>query len=331
MKNTFLKKAASPFEHLFWRAQIRLLRACPPLLGVASKVSLNAYKSRKIWIKTLLHVAAQVPHTVLQHWHNKRGKRIVIPRISIPVTTRCTLNCDKCAVHIPDLKCCRDIPTDILLNDIRSLLSCVDNIYDISLSGGEVFLHPDLDAIVRTCDMPDKVDSINVVTNGTVIPDAKTLAALRDAKVIVKITRYSEALQPHVEKLKSILKENQVSYIHTSGAYWNDIGSFGQRKAGSEKRRFSICVQQLCYPLYNGKLHLCLESATLMEEGLVPDCKEDYIDLRATCPAAFREQFEKLLKRRAISACSYCLGHTYKSPRVPVAEQRSEPHENPLQ
>jgi len=60
----------------------------------------------------------------------------------------------------------------------------------------------------------------------------------------------------------------------------------------------------------------------LIEEGRIPDCKEDYIDLRATSPAAFRGQWQKLLEKQTLSACSYCLGHTYKSPRAPVAEQR---------
>jgi len=59
-----------------------------------------------------------------------------------------------------------------------------------------------------------------------------------------------------------------------------------------------------------------------MEEGFLPDCGEDYIDLRTTDPAAFREQYRKLLKKRVVSACSYCLGDTYMTPQIPVAVQR---------
>ena len=111
MKATLLRKAVAPFEYLFWRAQIGVLRACPPLTGIVTKFSMGAANSPKLWVKTLLLTAAHVPHACFLHLRDKSKKRVVLSRVSIPVTMRCTLNCDKCLAHIPDIKNQRDIPT----------------------------------------------------------------------------------------------------------------------------------------------------------------------------------------------------------------------------
>ncbi|MCL2124162.1 MAG: hypothetical protein FWH34_08710, partial [Desulfovibrionaceae bacterium] len=87
-------------------------------------------------------------------------------------------------------------------------------------------------------------------------------------------------------------------------------------------RRFSGCVFRAYYVYMFGQLHLCCQSAVLMSHGMIPDCDEDYIDTRTVNPAAFRDKLKKLNKRSAISACSYCLGNNYKSPKVPAAVQR---------
>lgn len=308
-------------KRLFWQAQIGAMRACPPLCGVVSSESLGAANSPKVWTKILLRLAGQAPRVLLLHVRDKWNRRVVLPRLSVTVTTRCTLNCEKCVGHMPYLKNHRDVPSDELVQDIQALLSCVDYIYAVLLSGGEVFLHPDLAEIIRACADPGKIGGICIITNGTVIPDAETLAALGEAKVTVLISKYAPELQPDVERLKSILKENGIHYLHECGTSWSDMGEFGGLKEGSAKRRFSVCVQQLCLICFSGKLHLCGQSALLMEEGLHPGNEDEYIDLRAVRPAEFRGQWEKLRRKRVISACSYCLGTTYQSPKAPVAVQ----------
>jgi len=313
---------ADPFQRLFWRAQIGILRACPPLCGIVSRLSLSPANSPRGWIKMLLRLTAQAPRAVLQHWGNQWHRRVVLSRVSVTLTTRCTLRCDKCIGHIPDLKIRRDVPIADLIHDMQALFACVDYIYTVILSGAEALLHPDLHELIRVCAASKKAGSICVLTNGTLIPDARTLAALRETKAIVKISNYGPAVQPNVEKLKDVLKENGIHYLHESGTSWRDVGAFGQLKGGSAKRRFSVCVQQLCLVTYYGKLHLCGESALVMEEGVIPYCQGDYIDLRAITPDEFRLQWRKLLKKRVIAACSYCLGNTYQSPKIPVAVQR---------
>ena len=322
MKGTFIEKALSPFMHLFWKTQIGILRACPPMYGIVCNAGLSAANSRRVWVKSFFMLALKAPGALLQNWRNKWKKRVVLSRVSISVTTRCTLNCDKCIAHIPDLNRHRNMPLSEITQDIQALFSCVDHIYAVIISGGEAFLHPNLDEIVKICADTGKAGHISIQSNGTVIPGAKVLAALREANATVKISRYSPELQPEVETLKQILKANSVHYTHESSAFWRDISGFGQLQAGSAKRRFSICVEQLSVPYYYGKLHLCCESAILMKEGRIPEHESDYVDLRTIHPADFREQWQRLLRKRSVFACAYCAGNTYRSARVSVAVQR---------
>jgi len=323
MKTSALKKMIDPLAYLFWKTQIGVLRAFPPLQGAISVHSLGAANSKVVWVKTLFRAAARTPGALLRHWRDKRERRAVLSRVNMAVMTRCTLNCDKCAGHIPDLRPSADIPAQDMVRDIQSLLACVDTIYVFYLSGGEALLHPDLDLIIRACAESEKIRQIIVQTNGTLIPQAKVLAALRESNAVVQISRYGQALQPKVEELKRLLKENGIAHTHSSSTTWRDLGDFGKPQESSARRRFSVCSVQLCRALYDGKLHLCGVSAFLMNDGYLPDNKEDYVDVRTADAASFYAQWSKLIKKRALPACSYCLGDTYRSPKVPVAAQRT--------
>ena len=325
MKSSLSKKLAEPFIWLFWKAQITALRCCPPFCAVVSSLSIGAANSRKLWIKTLLRLAVQGPCAVTVHVRNTLAKHVVLSRVTFAITERCTLNCEKCAAHIPQRKARSDISLDELSQDIQTMLACVDHVDIVYFSGGETFLHPNLDQMIQLCADSGKVGSINILTNGTVIPNAKMLNTLQEAHAAVRISKYAATLQPDVETLKELLKESGICYTHESGAAWSDMNGSDQLKKGSAKRRFSVCVNQLCALCYYGKLHLCGESAYLMREGQIPDCEEDYINLRTIKPAEFRGQWRKLLKKRVISACSYCLGDTYKTPKIPVAVQCEPP------
>jgi len=285
---------------------------------------MGASNSFRVWLKTLLRLAEETPHAIAQHMRDKRENRVVLARVILIVTTRCTLNCDKCMACIPDLKAHEDVPLCDLLEDLRSLFSCVDYIYSLIISGGEVFLHPQLDEIIRACSDVRKVGSITLDTNGTVIPGREVLLSLREAKTLVQISRYPSALQPEVERLKSVFSANNIPYTHESAAFWRDTGVLGQQQEGSKQNnKFSACYLQLCMPFYRGKLHLCSKTPALMEIGALTGCEEDYIDLRRTSPERIGGELTQLRKKRAVAACAYCQG-IYNAPRVPVAKQREQ-------
>lgn len=308
---------------MFWKTQINVLRACPPLCYVVSGAGLGAAFSGKVWLKSLAVLAVQTPRAIFQHWHNRREGRVVLSRVTILVTTRCTLSCDKCAGHIPDCKRHEDVPIAELINDIRALLACVDFIYHFVITGGETFLYPDLEQLIQFCADQEKIGEICIMTNGTVIIEAKTLAALKTSKSVVKISKFPKNLQPNVEELKQTLKENEIRHLHEMGTQWDDMGKLGKLQLGDAEQRFHICFLRLCTQILRGRLYLCPKTALLEQEGILANCESDSIDLHATDPSQFAGKLRTLLKRPVVAACSYCLGCTYKTPKVPVAVQRS--------
>jgi len=321
MKAIF-RKAIDPLVHLFWKTQISILCACPPLLGFFTEFSMGSATSPWVWIRTLALLAVKIPRAILLHWRNKLKKRVVLPRLQFAVTTRCTLNCDKCVAHIPDLKNQADVPLDTLAHDIQALLACVDHIYVVELTGGEAFLHPHLDEIIRLLADSGKIGHIRVLTNGTILPTEQVLAALSEAKATVQISKYSEALQPNAEKLKELLQSHNIPFICQGSKFWRDTGALEQLQEGSAQRRFGICALRLCLMCFSGKLYRCGKTTILTEKGIISDCEGDYIDFHAIDSGAFGTQWKNLRKKRVLSACSYCLGCTCKSPQIPIAEQR---------
>jgi len=323
-----IKKLVDPIEYLFWKTQISVLRKCPSLHGAVTKISMGAANSRKRWLKMLFLAAAKLPSSFFYHLRDKLKKRIVLGRVTIPATLRCTLICDKCCAFIPDIKREKAFPLCDLLHDLQALLSCVDYIYAVTINGGEAFMNQDLDQILRFLYDSGKVGSICIYSNGTVIPGAAVLAELARTKSVVQISKYPCALQPNVEQLKARLKGKGIPYTHEGATVWRDMGTIGQQQlqmqSGSKKKRFAVCVDPLCLPYLDGKLHLCVKTAVLLREGLLstPDHEKDYIDVRAIEPDAFRGQLQKLFKKRSVSMCPYCLGQTYKTPKIPVAVQR---------
>jgi len=327
MKQPLTKKWTEPFARLFSRAQINIIYACPPLCGIVPKDTYNTYQDRRLYIKRSLSVAAQVPRAVARHWRDRREKRVVLPRAAIIVTTRCTLKCDKCLSHVPDLGSQRDAPTHELLEDLRALLSCVGYIYDVCISGGEPFMHPGLDLIVRACADSGKIGNIKVITNGTIVPGETLLAALRDAKARVNVSKYATVPQPNLENILAVLKDNEICHyvISADNDFWVDTESFGPLKEGSPARRYSDCFCRLYYVLLSGKQYPCCQSAFLAYDGRIPEHEGDFINIRTVSPAAYRGELSKLNEKSAVSACAYCLGSNYKSPTVPTAIQREAP------
>jgi len=327
-----MKQVLEPLTLFLRRTQVNVLRACPPVCGMISDGALQARGSRA---KNLFSLAAQVPPALLGHWRDRLKKRVVLGQVVFGVTTRCTLNCDKCLSHVPDLKAHRDTPAEELLADLHALFSCVDYIHDFCIGGGEPLLHPDLNRVIRACAASGKIGTVKVLTNGTVIPGEAVLAALRraaapgEARTHVNISDYPHAPQPDIEKIQAVLRENGISHtlFPADNDFWVDTDSFGPLKEGSPARRFSDCFFRLYYVYMNGQLHLCCKSAIMAHDGRLPARGEDFVSLRGIGPAAFRAQLKKLNKKTSVSACAYCLGNNARTPRIPAGVQRPICHD----
>ena len=124
-------------------------------------------------------------------WYRRR--QVVLSEVHIAVTTRCTLNCKHCNMYIPFHKGHEmSISIADLKDQLRLLFSHVDRIINLVLIGGEPLLYEDLHWAVEYIGSyySDRVRNIEIVTNGTVVPQTELLEVLYKYDVLVSMSDY---------------------------------------------------------------------------------------------------------------------------------------------
>lgn len=242
--------------------------------------------------------------------------------MEIPITTKCSLNCKKCSNLIPCYKKRSDYDTDILIKSINKFLSCINYIVFIRILGGEPFLNKDLSKILEEVLKSDKIQRIEIVTNGTVIPkDKKLLDILKNNRIIVSVSEY-----PIVDynKLILFLKKNNIKYRIDKMNFWMDYGKPNKRNKSNKEliKQYARC-NNVCKSLVNGQLHLCPRSSHGTDLGIITNNEDDYVDLLddKISDIEKRKKLIRLFKKKYIVACDYCDFGTNKSKKIPVAEQ----------
>lgn len=242
--------------------------------------------------------------------------------LEIPITTKCSLRCKYCSNLIPCYAKQSDYDINILIKSIKSFLECINNIVYIRVLGGEPFLSKNLYKVINVLLKSNKIQRVEIVTNGTIIPrDKKLLNVMRNNRVIVCISQY-----PIVDynKLIEFLKENKINYRIDKMNFWMDYGKPVKRNKSEKEliKQFSRC-SNVCKSLINGKIHLCPRSSHGMDLGIIEDNKNDYLDLLDDSISIFdkKKRLNKLLDKKYISACDYCDFGTKYSKKVGVAEQ----------
>lgn len=113
--------------------------------------------------------------------------------VALEITGRCNLDCKYCFSE----KCNQDIQ----LNDVKKIIDQIDdmNVFEVCISGGEPFLHPDILQILDYCSK--KKFNISIVTNGTLI-DGTRIRELDDRNLIdvmqVSIDSHLESIHDSV-------------------------------------------------------------------------------------------------------------------------------------
>lgn len=242
--------------------------------------------------------------------------------LEIPITTKCSLRCKNCSNIIPYYKCPGDYDKNNLIRSIKMFLKCINHIVYIRVLGGEPFLSNNLKDVILLLLKSNKVQRIEIVTNGTImIKDKKLIKLLQNNKVIVCISKY-----PHVDssKLIQMLKNNSIRYRIDHMKYWMDYGRPVRREKSKKelRRQFSRC-SHICHSLVNGQVHLCPRSSHGTDLGIIQNNSDDYLDLldNSTSIQEKRDKLNGLLKKKYIDACRYCIYGTNESKRIKVAEQ----------
>jgi len=238
--------------------------------------------------------------------------------ITFVINQKCTLKCKYCYSYSNAYTNERRInfPLNQILSDIDRTFDCIDGVKVVPLIGGETFLHPDLDAIVKRFLEKSNFGVLNVTTNGIVRIAEGHLEALQDSRIQVVFSNYKTSLSP---KQRDIFDRN-VDLVKSSGTQvivlnetpqWMVPTTLWDRnyplEVMEEKRR--ACLNPLvCKYIKNGKFFPCTVADSLYSIGMA-EYPKDYVELSNDATRdQIRESIFALLKRSHFDSCRHCDG-----------------------
>ncbi len=215
--------------------------------------------------------------------------QIRIDRIEIFLTSRCTLNCEKCISYIPYFTRRVDIPLEQLKRDADILFRKVDYIYKLKLLGGEGLLYPHLIEYIDYIweRYHEKIGTIRIGTNGTVMPSQDVLDMCSRNHVTLDISDYSKAVpdQSRLDEIKELCGKHHVMVeIKRTGEQWLDLGFpnrvFDTKDEKQIREHFCGCAM-FCRQFSQGRMWYCCTNFAAVCAGLFPENENDYFDFTA--------------------------------------------------
>ncbi len=246
-----------------------------------------------------------------------RYGRIKLDRVEIFMTSRCTLNCEKCVAYIPYFKDRVVTPLESLKQDIDLLFGKVDYVFKLKLLGGECFLHPDLIEYVDYIyeHYHEQIGSIRIGTNGTILPSDEIAAMCLRDEVTVDISDYSRAV-PALNKLEAVREKLEAEGVRTdikrTGEEWLDMGFpvVGSKLEDETRLRahFEKCAM-FCRQFADGRFFYCCSNCSAVKAGLYELKEDDYFDFRRDFDPKELLEYELGYSRLGhTSFCSVCQG-----------------------
>ena len=252
----------------------------------------------------------------------------IFSRVQFVVSERCSLRCKDCT-HLMQYY---QQPEDVYLEQYKRgfdiFLDTVQSIAELRILGGEPFMNKEMYKVIDWYHDSDKIKSICIYTNGTIIPNERILQSLQKEKVKVHISDYG-VKNNKVLQLVDVLKEHRIQHFVRAYDDWQDAGNLDFRGYTQEYMQtiFSRCYERNCITYLNGELHRCPRSAHAMNLGAMPVIREDFIDLQHWdgTKEELIEQITLLVTKNCIEACNYCDGPNNHLQSIPAAIQAESP------
>ncbi|MCR5030681.1 MAG: radical SAM protein [Selenomonadaceae bacterium] len=245
----------------------------------------------------------------------------VLPRVVLMHSNICTLHCKYCCDLIPQVKKTYYIRADEIIKNLQLLLTGVDMCVSADLTDGEGLLYRELDTLLEFLLNEDKIETVLLMSNGTVIPKESTLNLMRHPKFWINFSDYGvgEKFQAVRDKLNAY----DIQYTVNESLVWKDFGvhDLKKREESRELLRYEFlrCCNKMCSKAYiDRKLYACMPAFRMSNLGIYQSDK-DYIQINETdTPSEIWEKIVNLCMINYIDACDYCNFENTGVPFVPI-------------
>jgi hypothetical protein len=258
--------------------------------------------------------------------------KLFLRSIDFIITERCSLKCRDCSNLMQYYEKPKDCNTKMLLKSIDVFFTVIDEVLEFRIIGGEAFMNKDWPIITERVIAEPKAKRVVLYTNGTIIPQEKNIALLKNGKIFLVVTDYG-ALSKKIIRLRQILEQENIAYHILKMPEWLNCAKIipHHRATGEKIEIFKDCCAKNMATLSDGKLFRCPYAANAFRLQAAPESKKDYIDF-------FKEPFDatNLDKTRKklnsylgnldyLETCDYCRGRPLSGDEVPPAEQVGKP------
>jgi organic radical activating enzyme len=219
-------------------------------------------------------------------WPYKHKNKVHIYQTDVLVTEKCTLNCSHCNMFMPHFEAPIHRELDTIISDIDSFFNIVDYVSVFHLVGGEPFLYPNIENIIKHIleNYIDRIDKLIITTNGTILPKQSIIDLLKNNDIILSVSDYTDKLEnikKKVVKVLDVYKNNNINHYVRNEIEWYDFGDLRVKKnlpTDDLIKHFDSCTAPF-RGLNDGKFYYCHLNTSAVRTNIFPLNDNDYVSL----------------------------------------------------
>lgn len=293
-----------------------------------SKISINPLKIER-WVAFY--------NAMVKKENFMKEKLLYVKSLDVQITEKCSLGCKDCSNLMQYYSKPRDSDYKTLIKSIDRFMSCVDEIYEFRVLGGDPFMNKEMHKIIKYLSSFQKVKTIAIYTNARFIPKNENFDCLKDPKVILDISDYLliEKEKRKADDLIKLLEKNNIKYNLARMSVWSDSGRIlpFQKRTHSEKLNlFNNCCNSDIISLLHGKLYRCPFSANGTNLKAIPEDDSDIVNLiddNISIKDLKKAIYNLVYNKEFLAACNYCNGRDFSTKEIKAAIQK--PTSKPLE
>lgn len=240
----------------------------------------------------------------------ERKEIYTIPRLTVVLTPKCSMRCRDCnnlmwAFSGIDARGGYDgLATEKIIASLCNIIGAFDFIPCIELIGGEPFAACNLDRVLGFLLEQEKVLTVEITTNATIIPQGEILEQLKNPKVAVRVSNYGNVVDQ--SRFFDCMRQKEIRFeaFEQQGRWMSPGGIEGRNREAEELvRQYYRCSSgYLCKTLWEDKIYPCARAASLAELGIMQDCPS----ISGMKKEGLRERLYSFYVVPSCGPCDYC-------------------------
>lgn len=266
-----------------------------------------------------------------------RYQKVYYHLIDMFVHTYCNINCKNCFIQTY-----RGVRKRVGIEELKKNIDLIfekANFIGVVVFGiGDAFCGAEeMEWAIKyvTDNYSEHFMTVELVTNGTIIPTKSLLKCIKHKKVRIAVDDYRENVElskKNYEKVITVLQKNEVNFSSLLREYWYE-SNFGSEKITENKvllcNKYWNCINEakgfpyIGYREGSNKIYSCVFHAINTYLHLVDDVEDDGIDLKEATPLEVMEFLLGYSNKGYLTGCTSCKGmlERVELNHVPVAEQ----------